>query len=68
MAKIVKEASEQSMRLTIPSIKYESNFKSIYDNMNEYDYVIIAYEEEAKSGEQANFIKLVLTLNMDKRF
>ncbi|CAG7913583.1 16S rRNA methyltransferase [Mammaliicoccus sciuri] len=53
--KIVKEASEQSMRLTIPSIKYKSNFKSIYDNMNEYDYVIIAYEEEAKSGGTSKF-------------
>ncbi|MBO3062391.1 MULTISPECIES: 16S rRNA (uracil(1498)-N(3))-methyltransferase [Mammaliicoccus] len=49
--KIVKEASEQSMRLTIPDIKYKSNFKGIYDNMNEYDYILIAYEEEAKRGE-----------------
>ncbi|GGI40098.1 16S rRNA (uracil(1498)-N(3))-methyltransferase [Mammaliicoccus stepanovicii] len=49
--KIIKEASEQSMRLTIPDIEYKSNFKALCDIMNEYDYVIIAYEEEAKHGE-----------------
>nr|WP_263313135.1 16S rRNA (uracil(1498)-N(3))-methyltransferase [Mammaliicoccus sp. Marseille-Q6498] len=53
--KIIKEASEQSMRLTIPDINYHSNFKSVYDIIDEYDYVLIAYEEEAKRGEKNKF-------------
>ena len=49
--KIIKEAAEQSYRLSIPSIKYMSNFNEIYDNINQYDYVMSAYEESAKRGE-----------------
>lgn len=60
--KIIKEASEQSMRLTIPDIEYKSSFKSIYDNMNEYDYVLIAYEEEAKRGETSKLHQVVSNL------
>ncbi len=52
--KIIKEASEQSMRLTIPDIRYMSNFNSVCDIINEYDYVLIAYEEEAKRGGTSN--------------
>lgn len=65
--KIIKEASEQSMRLTIPTIKYKSNFKSIYDNMNEYDYVIIAYEEEAKSGETSKLHQIGSNLKQGQK-
>ena len=43
--KIIKEAAEQSYRLVIPEIQYKSNLKLIYDIINEYDYVLIAYEE-----------------------
>lgn len=65
--KIVKEASEQSMRLTIPVVKYQSNFKAVYDNMNEYDYVLIAYEEEAKRGETSNLHKVVAQLEQGQK-
>lgn len=60
--KIIKEASEQSMRLMIPDIKYLSNFKSICDIIYKYDYVIIAYEEEAKRGETSKFHEIVSNL------
>ena len=55
MAKIIKEAAEQSYRLTIPHISYLSNSKSICDIINQYDYVLVAYEEEAKHGEISHF-------------
>lgn len=57
--KIIKEAAEQSYRLVIPEIQYKSNLKLIYDIINEYDYVLIAYEDAAKDGEVSNFKKLV---------
>lgn len=57
--KIIKEAAEQSYRLVIPEIQYKSNLKMIYDNINEYDYVLIAYEDAAKDGEASTFKKQV---------
>ncbi|UMT74728.1 16S rRNA (uracil(1498)-N(3))-methyltransferase [Staphylococcus roterodami] len=53
--KIIKEAAEQSYRLAIPSIQFESNLNMIYDTIDNYDYVLIAYEEQAKDGELSNF-------------
>ena len=53
--KIVKEAAEQSYRQTIPDVEFISKFSSIYDMMNQYDYVLMAYEETAKQGETALF-------------
>ncbi|MCS5349223.1 16S rRNA (uracil(1498)-N(3))-methyltransferase [Staphylococcus aureus] len=53
--KIIKEAAEQSYRLAIPSIQFESNLNIIYDTIDNYDYVLIAYEEQAKDGELSNF-------------
>ncbi|MGT0244106.1 RsmE family RNA methyltransferase [Staphylococcus aureus] len=55
MQKIIKEAAEQSYRLVIPSIQFESNLKLICDTIDNYDYILIAYEEEAKDGELSNF-------------
>lgn len=53
--KIIKEAAEQSYRLTIPNIYFKSNLKAIYDMINHYDYVLIAYEEQAKHGDLSHF-------------
>lgn len=53
--KIVKEASEQSYRQIVPHVEFISNFNSMYDMMNQYDYVLIAYEETAKQGEKSQF-------------
>lgn len=57
--KIIKEAAEQSYRLIIPEIEYKSNLKEIYDIINEYDYVLIAYEKSAKCGEKSTFKAVV---------
>src|SRR5699024_12496997 len=53
--KIIKEAAEQSYRLIITEIEYKSNLKEIYDIIDEYDDVLIAYEESAKCGEEMTF-------------
>lgn len=49
--KILKEAAEQSYRLIIPKISFKSNLNEIYDTINQYDYILLAYEDEAKRGE-----------------
>ncbi|WP_186306321.1 CamS family sex pheromone protein, partial [Staphylococcus epidermidis] len=48
-------AAEQSYRLTIPQINYLSNSKAICDIINQYDYVLVAYEEQAKHNENSHF-------------
>ncbi len=48
--KIVKEAAEQSYRLTIPTVSFQRDSQSLAKQLAEYDAVLIAYEEEAKSG------------------
>ena len=48
--KIIKEV-EQSYRLIIPNIIFKSNLNEIYDTINHYDYILLAYEDEAKRGE-----------------
>lgn len=61
--KIIKEAAEQSYRLAIPSIQFESNLNMIYDTIDNYDYVLIAYEEQAKDGELSNFKQTLQQFN-----
>ncbi|MCI2947653.1 16S rRNA (uracil(1498)-N(3))-methyltransferase [Staphylococcus caledonicus] len=53
--KIIKEAAEQSYRLIVPHIKFESNLNKIYDTISHYDYILLAYEDEAKRGEISLF-------------
>ncbi|MBI5975757.1 16S rRNA (uracil(1498)-N(3))-methyltransferase [Staphylococcus canis] len=65
--KIVKEAAEQSYRQIIPDIKYISNLDAIYDMINEYDYVLIAYEETAKKGEKSNFKHILQNVKKDSQ-
>ena len=58
MAKIIKEAAEQSYRLTIPNIYFKSNLQEIYDIISHYDYVLI-YEEQAKHGDLSHFKQII---------
>lgn len=52
---IAKSAAEQSKRDIIPKINLTNNFKNIFENLKEYDIVLVAYE-----NEQTNNIKEVL--------
>ncbi|UXR77338.1 MULTISPECIES: 16S rRNA (uracil(1498)-N(3))-methyltransferase [unclassified Staphylococcus] len=61
-SKIIKEAAEQSYRQRIPNIKYCSNLKYVYDMISEYDYILMAYEEQAKKGESSQFKKTLTQL------
>ena len=65
--KIIKEASEQSYRLNIPRVQFKSNLKEIYDMINHYDYVLIAYEKHAKHGELSRFKKILKQLKAQDR-
>lgn len=57
--KIVKEAAEQSHRQKVPAIQLVSTFKKFVDQLNQYDKVLIAYEESAKDGETSSLVKVL---------
>lgn len=54
--KIAEVAAKQSKRDKIPNVHSCVNLKSIYEKLEEYDIVIMAYEEERE-----NHIKQILT-------
>jgi 16S rRNA (uracil1498-N3)-methyltransferase len=56
LQKIAKGAAEQSKRLMIPKTEILSNLKALTDQFEQYDQVLIAYEESAKAGETAAFV------------
>ncbi|MBS4176285.1 16S rRNA (uracil(1498)-N(3))-methyltransferase [Lederbergia citrea] len=55
--KIAKEAAEQSHRQVLPPVHSPISFNELIDLSRKFDRKIVAYEEEAKSGEQKNFVK-----------
>ncbi|MBO9129590.1 16S rRNA (uracil(1498)-N(3))-methyltransferase [Bacillus sp. 165] len=65
--KIAKEAAEQSHRSAIPTIETPVSFKQLLHLSKEYDTCIVAYEEDAKQGEKANFVKTLESLPLGAR-
>jgi 16S rRNA (uracil1498-N3)-methyltransferase len=59
LQKIAKESAEQSHRSRIPDIHFPMTLKELCERNDQYDVKIIAYEEDAKVGEQENFSKLL---------
>lgn len=55
--KIVKEAAEQSHRQKVPKIQLLAHFNELVSQLNQYDHLLIAYEESAKVGETKSFVK-----------
>jgi 16S rRNA (uracil1498-N3)-methyltransferase len=55
--KIVKEAAEQSHRQKVPGIQLLSHFNDFTKSLVNYDHILVAYEESAKSGETKSFVK-----------
>lgn len=51
--KIIKEASEQSYRQTIPEIMMVKDSQALQTLLCDYDVVLVAYEESAKAGEKS---------------
>ena len=48
--KIAQSAAEQSKRDVIPKINLVKNFKNIFEILEKYDIVLVAYENETKNG------------------
>lgn len=61
--KIAEEAAEQSHRQYRPDVLSPITFKELLVMGRDYDYKIVAYEENAKQGESSNFAKTISHFN-----
>ncbi|WP_338040611.1 16S rRNA (uracil(1498)-N(3))-methyltransferase [Mangrovibacillus cuniculi] len=53
--KIASEAAEQSHRQVVPNVDSPVTLKQLLQLADEYTHKIVAYEEEARSGDTTNF-------------
>ncbi|WP_201713544.1 16S rRNA (uracil(1498)-N(3))-methyltransferase [Rossellomorea arthrocnemi] len=58
--KIVKEAAEQSHRLLVPDVSAPVSIKQLIQA--QFDYKLVAYEEEARAGEKGNLSKVLSSI------
>lgn len=59
LEKIAQGAAEQSKRNRIPSVKLFEKKVDFINQLAGFDQIILAYEEAAKEGEQANLVKIL---------
>lgn len=57
--KIAKEAAEQSHRNVLPAVQAPVSIDMLIKMSQNIDYKIVAYEEEAKQGEQSRFASIL---------
>lgn len=60
--KIAKEAAEQSHRIVVPTIDEVQTTAQIVTRLDEFDHVIVAFEETAKAGTHAMFKQIAQQL------
>lgn len=65
--KILKEASEQSHRQSIPTIQTPVNLDELLKVSRDYDFKIIAYEEEAKTDQYQSLADILKRLSKGMR-
>ena len=63
LQKIVKGAAEQSKRLRIPSVQLLDSLKALTNLFENYDMILVAYEESAKLDEVSAFAQQLGRLN-----
>ncbi|MEH6946696.1 16S rRNA (uracil(1498)-N(3))-methyltransferase [Bacillus sp. JJ634] len=59
LQKIAKEAAEQSHRSVLPAVKEQMTVSQLIQYAKNFDYKLIAFEEEAKRGETARLAKVL---------
>ncbi|SDM82922.1 16S rRNA (uracil1498-N3)-methyltransferase [Fictibacillus solisalsi] len=63
LAKIAKEAAEQSHRSVIPDVFTPVSFTTLLKQAAGFDYKIVAYEEEAKEGETKRLAEVLNSMS-----
>ncbi|MGJ7912188.1 16S rRNA (uracil(1498)-N(3))-methyltransferase [Neobacillus sp. LXY-1] len=57
--KIAKEAAEQSHRNRIPEVSDQMSFKELLIHSKNYDYRLVAFEDESRNGEVSVFSSIL---------
>ncbi|MBM7584734.1 16S rRNA (uracil1498-N3)-methyltransferase [Bacillus pakistanensis] len=65
--KIAKEAAEQSHRRLVPKVFSPHSFSELIDMSNQYEYKLIAYEEESRACEIGNFAHTISSMKNGSR-
>ncbi len=64
LEKIAQGAAEQSKRNRIPAVRLFEKKVDFLAQLAGFDQIILAYEEAAKEGEQANLVKILSGLEI----
>ncbi|WLR43995.1 16S rRNA (uracil(1498)-N(3))-methyltransferase [Bacillus carboniphilus] len=64
--KIAKEAAEQSHRSLVPMVEKPLSFEELIEKASNYNYKIVAYEEESKQGEAKKLHQIISTIEKDQ--
>ncbi|MGC3636987.1 RsmE family RNA methyltransferase, partial [Enterococcus faecium] len=67
LEKIAQEGAEQSHRQIVPSVELLETKQDIFERLDDYDVVLVAYEESAKQGEISNAAKILSETKPDSR-
>lgn len=67
LAKIAKEAAEQSHRIVVPEVRSLTNLNTLIEESKVYDIKLVAYEETAKMGEHAVLKQVVEHVRANQR-
>lgn len=67
LEKIAQEAAEQSHRQIVPSVELLETKQDLFERLDDYDVVLVAYEESAKQGEKSNAAKILSETKPDSR-
>lgn len=59
LSKIAQGAAEQSKRNLVPDIQLFEKFTDFLDQTEDFDSILVAYEESAKQGEVSKFIQAI---------
>lgn len=67
LAKIAKGAAEQSKRNRVPKVSLFETKAAFLEQVETFDWIVVAYEESAKEGEMANLVRLFEKLKKGDR-
>ncbi len=59
LEKIAQEAAEQSHWQIVLSVELLETKRDLFERLDDYDVVLVAYEESAKQGEKSNVAKIL---------
>lgn len=67
LRKVVLGAAEQSKRDLLPQVELLANQAELLERMDQFDHVLVAYEEEAKAGERSRLAQVLSQLTAGQK-